>query len=147
MIASTDPVESSTPNSSRRELGRVAAGDTVPDRERHDRRLQPRPERRPRHLAGKLGSRPGGAPRAAHAVQPMLGHDDRGRRQLCDLVPPRLRRVDQVRRAEYVRARPAPLGPMLDDLVDLLGRKQPSMPALVTRLTTTYSTRPLPARP
>ncbi len=35
---------------------------------------------------------------------------------------------------------------MLDDLVDLLGRNQPSVPALVTRLTTTPSTRSLPAR-
>jgi hypothetical protein len=77
------------------ELGRVAAGDTVADRERHDRCLQPRPERRPRHLAGKLGPCRDGALRATHAVQPMLG--------------------------------------------------QP-IPALMTRLTTTPSTRPLPAR-
>jgi len=35
---------------------------------------------------------------------------------------------------------------MLDDFVDLLGRKQPSVPALVTRLTTTPPTRALPAR-
>jgi len=35
---------------------------------------------------------------------------------------------------------------MLDDLVYLLGRKQPSVPAPVTRLTTTPSTGALPAR-
>lgn len=35
---------------------------------------------------------------------------------------------------------------MLNDLVNLLGRKQPSVPALVSRLTTTPSTRSLPAR-
>src|SRR6266545_2784418 len=38
------------------ELGRVAARDPVADSERHDRGLQSRPERRPRHLAGKLGA-------------------------------------------------------------------------------------------
>ena len=128
------------------ELGRVAARDTVPDRERHDRGLQPRPERRPR-LAGKLGPRPGRALRAADTVQPMLGHPDRDRRQLGDLVPPRLRGVDELRLAEHVRARPAALGPMLDDLVDLLGRKQPSVLALMPGLATPPSTRPLPARP
>ena len=36
---------------------------------------------------------------------------------------------------------------MLDDLVDLLGREQPPMPALMPRLTTTPPTRFLPARP
>jgi hypothetical protein len=86
------------------ELGRVAAGDTVPDRERHDRCLQPRPERRPWQLAGKLGTCAGGALRAAHTVQPMLGHADRDRRQLRDLVPPRLSRIDALRLAEHVRA-------------------------------------------
>ena len=129
-----------------RELGRVAAGNTVSDRERHDRCPQPRPERRPWQLTGKLGPCPGGAPRATDTVQPMLGHTDRGRRQLRDLVPPRLRRVHQVRRAEHVRARPAAHGPMLDYLVDLLGRKQPPVPALMPGLTAPPPTRPLPAR-
>jgi hypothetical protein len=35
---------------------------------------------------------------------------------------------------------------MLDHLVDLLGRKQPSVPALMPGLTTTLPTRPRPAR-
>lgn len=76
----------------------------------------------------------------------MLGHADRDRGQLRDLVPPRLRRVDPLRLAEHVRARPAPLGPVLDDLVDLLGRKQPSVATLMPGLTTARPTRPLPAR-
>jgi hypothetical protein len=59
------------------ELGRVAAGDTVADRERHDRCLQPRPERRLRQPPGRLGACPGGALRAADTVQAMLGHPDR----------------------------------------------------------------------
>ncbi len=64
----------------------------------------------------------------------MLGHPDRDRRQLGDLTPRRLGRIDTIRLGELVRARPAPLGPMLDDLVDLLGRKQPPIPALVPML-------------
>src|SRR6266511_2352440 len=48
------------------ELGRVAARDPVADSERHDRGLQSRPERRPRHLAGKLGAGRAGACGAAH---------------------------------------------------------------------------------
>jgi hypothetical protein len=122
------------------EFGRVAARDTVADRERHDRGLQPRPERRPRHPDGKLGPRAGGALRAADTVQPMLGHPHSDRRQLCDLMPPRLRRINQLRPAEHVRARPAAHGPMLDDLVDLLGRQQQPMFALMPRLTTTPPT-------
>src|SRR5919197_3398993 len=76
----------------------------------------------------------------------MLAHADRDQRQLRDLVPPRLRRVDALRLAEHVRTRAAAPRPMVDDLIDLLGRKQPSVPALVPGLTTTPPTRPLPAR-
>ena len=92
MIASTDPVESSTPNSSRassvvsrRETRLRTASVTTaacsrgPNADRGTRReARPRVTRRAR--------------RAAHPVQPMLGHPDRDRRQLGDLVPPRLRR-------------------------------------------------------
>lgn len=79
-----------------------------------------------------------------YTVQPVLGHAGRDRRQLRYLVPPRLGRVDALRLAEHVRARPVPLGPMLNDLVDPLGRKQPPVPTLMPRLTTTLATRPLP---
>jgi len=37
-------------------------------------------------------------------MQPMLGHADRDRRQLRDLVPRRLSRVDALGLAKYVRA-------------------------------------------
>jgi hypothetical protein len=73
-------------------------------------------------------------------VQPVLGYPDRDRWQLRDLMAPRLRRINQIRHAEHMRARLAALGPMLDDLVDLLQRKQLSVPAFVTRLTTTPPT-------
>jgi len=69
-------------------------------------------------------------------MQPMLGHPDRDRRQLGDLTPRRLGRIDAIRLDELVRARPAPLGPMLDDLVDLLGREQSAVPAFVALLPT-----------
>jgi len=61
-------------------------------------------------------------------------------------MAPRRRRINELRPAEQVRARLAALGPMLDDLVDLLRRKKPPVPALVTGLTTTPTTRGLPAR-
>jgi hypothetical protein len=74
----------------------------------------------------------------------MLGHPDRGRRQLRDLVPRWLSNINTLPLAEEVRTRPATLGPMLDDPVDLVARKQPPVPALVPRLTPTLaSTRPL----
>ena len=117
-----------------RELGRVAARDTVSDRERDDRRLQAGPERRPRQLAGKLGPSRGRALRAADAVQPMLAHAHRDRRQLCDLVAPRLHRINKLLPGEHVRAGGATLGPMLHDLVNLLRRKQPPVLALVPGL-------------
>ena len=130
-----------------RQLGRVPARDTIADGERHDRRLQARPERRPWHPAGKLGPRPAGACGAAHSMQPVLGHPDCDRRQLGDLVPRRLRRLDQLPLGEQARAGLAAPGPLLDDLIDLLGRKQPAVPALVPGLAAPLATRPPPARP
>ena len=76
------------------EFRRVAARDTVADSECHDGCLESRPERRPRHPAGKLGPRAGVALRAADAVQPVLGDADRYRRQLSDLMAPQLRRIN-----------------------------------------------------
>jgi len=64
----------------------------------------------------------------------MLAHPDRDRRQLGELTPGRLGRIDTIRLGELVRTRPAPLGPMLDDLVDLLGQEQPAVPAFVSVL-------------
>src|SRR5438128_11079335 len=76
----------------------------------------------------------------------MLGHPDRDRRQLGGLTPGRLGRIDTIRVGELVRTRPAPAGPMLDDLVDLPGRKQPPVPAFVSVLPAPLAARPLPAR-
>ena len=61
--------------------------------------------------------------RAADPVQPVLGHPDRDRRQLRHLTPRRLDRIDALHLGELARARPALLGPVLDQLVNPLGRK------------------------
>ena len=61
----------------------------------------------------------------------MLGHPDRDRRQLRNLVPPRLSSVNTLELLEGARAGLAPLGPMLDDLINLFGRKQTPVLALV----------------
>src|SRR5271154_6412894 len=120
-IASTAPVESSTPNSSRassvvsrRETRlRIASGTTA---------------------AWRLGCRERCALRAANPVQPVLGHPDRDRRQLRDLTPRRLDHVDALRLDELVLAQPAPLGPVLDELVNPPRGKQPPMLALMPLL-------------
>jgi hypothetical protein len=101
------------------ELGRVTTRDTVADRERDDSGLEPRPECPPR-LERRLGCRDRCALRAANPVQPMLGHPDRDRRQLRDLTPRRLNPLDALPLDELVRTRPAPLGPVLDELVNPL---------------------------
>jgi len=82
----------------------------------------------------KLGPNRGGALRAANTVQPMLAHAHRDRRQLCDLVAPRLHRINKLLLSEHVRAGVAALGPVLHDLVDLLRREQPPVLALVPGL-------------
>ena len=66
----------------------------------------------------------------------MLGHPDRDRRQLGDLTPRRAGRIDTIRFGERMRTRPAPLRPMLDDLIDLLGREQTAIPAFMSVLPT-----------
>jgi hypothetical protein len=121
------------------ELARVTPRDTVADRERHERGLQPRPERRLRPT-GKLGTGSSGALRAADTMQSMLAHPDRDLRQLRDLMPPGVSRVDQLRHVEHMRTRPAALGPMLNDLVHPLRWKQPPEAALVAGLTTASAT-------
>jgi hypothetical protein len=76
----------------------------------------------------------------------MLGHSDCDRRQLGHLTPRRPGRIDALAFGERARARPAAVGPMLDDLVDPLGRKQPPVPALVPVLPAPLPARPLPTR-
>jgi hypothetical protein len=70
----------------------------------------------------------------------MLGHAHRDQRQLSDLMPPRPHRVNQIRLSERARARAAPFGPMVDDLINLRERKQRPVPALVSGLTAALAT-------
>src|SRR5204862_7759370 len=93
---------------------------------------------------GRVGRCHSCALRAADRVQPMLAHPDRDRRQLSDLPPARLAHSDAFRHRERVRARPAADGPTLDDLVDLLGRKQSPLAALLPLLAAPLAARPLP---
>ena len=96
MIASTVPVASSTPNSSR-------ASSVVSRRETRLRTASvttaacSRGPNADRGAGGKLGRRQRRALRAADPVQPMLAHPHRDRRQLGDLMPRRLGRVNTVR--------------------------------------------------
>ncbi len=76
----------------------------------------------------------------------MLGHSDHDRRQFGHLTPRRLGDIDALAFGERARARSAAVGPMLNDPVDLLGRKQPPVPALVPVLPAPLPTRPLAAR-
>jgi hypothetical protein len=120
------------------EFARVRARDAVTHRERDDRRLQPRPERPPRP-GGRLGRRHRHALRAADPVQPVLAHPDRDRRQLGELTPRRLGRIETIRLRKLLRTPAAPLGPMLDELVELLGREQSALPALVSVLAAPFA--------
>jgi hypothetical protein len=77
----------------------------------------------------------------------MLGHPNRDRRQLRNLVAPRLKSVNTLELLEGVRAGLAPLGPMLNDLINLFGRKQTPVLALMPGLAAPSTTRSLPTRP
>ena len=79
-------------------------------------------------------------------MQSMLSHPDRDRRQLGDLTPRRRAHIDAIHLGELTRTRAATLRPMLDDLVDLLGREQPAVPAFVSMLPAPLAARSLPAR-
>jgi hypothetical protein len=77
----------------------------------------------------------------------VLAHAHRDQRQLGHLVPPRIHRVNQPRLGEGLRARTAPLGPMVDDLVDLLERKQRPVAPLVSGLAAAHAAGARPALP
>jgi hypothetical protein len=79
-------------------------------------------------------------------VQPVLADAHRDRQQLGELMAPRFRSVNPVCLSERVRTRAAALRPMLDDLVDPFGRKQPPVLAFMPGLATTSTARPFPTR-
>ena len=117
------------------ELGQVTARDPVARGQRHDRGLQPRPERRVGDRGREAGGRPAVAARAAQTVRPMLGHDHRDRRQLRDLTPARTPRGQLLVLAELVPAAAAAVRIVVDELVDLILGRQRTAGALMPGLT------------
>ena len=117
------------------ELGQVTARDPVTRGQRHDRGLQPRPERRVGDRGREAGGRPAVAARAAQTVRPMLGHDHRDRRQLRDLTPARTPRGQLLVLAELVPAAAAAVRVVVDELVDLILGRQRTAGTLMPRLT------------
>src|SRR6266511_2956974 len=77
----------------------------------------------------------------------MLAQRDRGRRQLADLVPLHGGRVDPLVGGEDVRAGPAALRPVLNNLVHPLERKQRPVLAFMPGLAAPLATGAWPAGP
>ena len=75
----------------------------------------------------------------------MLAHPDRERRQLADLVPLHRGRVHPLVRGEDMRAGPAALRPMLDNLVHPRKRKQRPVGAFMPGLAAPLATGTRPA--
>ena len=118
----------------------VAPRDAVPEREGGDRRLQARAAGSRRHAGRQFGAHGGAAVGATQPLPAMLAEDDRDRRQLRDLVARRLANGAALCLAEAVAAG-ATLGPVVDELIDALKRKQGTASALVAELAPTLSAR------
>jgi hypothetical protein len=80
-------------------------------------------------------------------MQAVLAHPHSDRRQLGDLVALREGYVDALRLAEATAAASAARRPVLDELVHQLERKQPTVPALLSRLAAGAAARTWLARP
>ena len=125
------------------QLAHVPPRDPVTRRQRHDRGLQPRPERRlanhPEPRAGPL--------LASRAPQPMgamldIVHD-RGRWQLGNLMAPRPVTRDLLAVGELPPAPRTLLRVMVNDLLHLILRQQLPTRAPVTRLTARLALLPV----
>src|SRR3954471_18582227 len=128
------------------ELDEVAAADAVADRQHRDRGLIARPERALTDADGQLAAPPAPAARAAHALAAMLGHGDRDRRQLLDLMACRVAIADQLALGEDVSAA-ALAGPVIDELIDRPRRQQRAALALMPRLGARLAARWILAAP
>src|SRR5450756_1178882 len=124
----------------------VAPGDAVAHREGGDRRLEARAEGSRRHSGGQLGARYGAALRAAQALQAMLAEDDRGRRQLRDLMARGRPERRALSAAEHVAAAAA-TGPVVDELVERRDRRQMTTASRMARLGAGPSARGRLTRP
>lgn len=122
------------------ELCDPAAGDPMPGGQRHDRGLEPGPERGGADPVGQPGAGPRATARAAQLVRAMLSPGHADRRQLSDLVatePPAPAALPEI---EPTSAAATRIRIVIDDLIHLILRPQLTtrtpMPALPTRLAT-----------
>src|SRR5450756_697532 len=115
------------------ELCGIAPRDAVAHREAGDRRLEARAEGSGRHPGRQLCPRLGGAGGAAQPVPAVLAHPHGDRGQLADLMALRRGGLDALLLLKGPRARAAALGPVIDDLVHLLERKQGAVTGRVAR--------------
>jgi hypothetical protein len=137
LIDTTD--RESDPEQLSGQLRHVATGDAIARGHAHDRGRKPRTEGR---AADLLAQHRGGlcaTARAAQAVRAVLGQDHARRRQLGDLVAPEAMRRNPLPRGELVPAPAAAVGIVIDDLIDLILRRElatrAAMTALPARLT------------
>ena len=110
--AVSQPVSSILTAERLRGTATILSTDPGPYGESRHRGLQPRPDDVGGTAAGS-SARVRAALGGQHTLRPMHRSPGRDRRQLRDLMVPRLDGVGTRRLAEDVRARPAPLGPML----------------------------------
>jgi hypothetical protein len=122
-----------------RELDDPPPRDTVRGGQRHQRRLQPRPERRPGNVLRQASAGPRAAVPAAQLMRAMLAEENADRRQLSDPMatkpttrPLLLRREPATAAATHPRV-------MIDDLIHLIRRLQLTTRATMPRLPTLRS--------
>ena len=117
----------------------------MPGGQRHDRRLQPRPERGRINLLGQPGARPGQTAATAQLMRAVLDRDHADRRQLADLVAtePSLRAALAV--GELATAPATRIRVVIDDLIHLILRLQPTPGTPMPRLSTSLTFAALPA--
>ena len=116
----------------------------MPGGQRHDRRLQPWPERAGADLLRHPGAGPCVAVPAAQLVRALLGPGHADRRQLSDLVAaePPARRALLL--AEPMPASTARVRVVIDDLIDLMLGTQLTTGTPMSELPTGLTTLPLP---
>ena len=107
-----------------RELAGRAARDPVARGQRHDRRPKPGPERRGPDPGRQRGCRLGTAVRATQPLRAMLDQQHADRRQLRHLVAPEPAIRPALILAELVTTTAAAVRVVLDDLIDLILRRE-----------------------
>jgi hypothetical protein len=121
------------------ELADPSARDSMPGGQRHDRRLQPRPERAAADRVWQSGAGPCATVPAAQLVSAMLGPNHADRRQLRDLAAAEPPARPALLFSKLPSASTAPIRIVIDDLIHLILRLELAtrtpMPRLTARLT------------